>query len=263
MIAGTWLFVPGDRPDRFAKAAAAGADGVILDLEDGVSFERKDEARDHVRAALEGGFEAIVRVNPPGTSNGVADLEMLAALRARAVMVPKVADAGECLDAGALVRGLALLPLIETVAGMSAVEQIAAAPAVTAIAFGAYDFSAELGARPARDVLAPYRARVVLAARNAGITALDSPYAELDDADALRGEATWAAACGFDGKLAIHPKQVAVLNDAFRPTPEELAAARATIEAGERHGAVRRGSEMIDAAMVAAARRVIARSKEN
>ena len=261
MITGTLLFVPGDRPDRFAKAAAFGADHVIIDLEDAVAPAKKDAARGHAATALEQGFVAIVRINAIGTPMAEGDLAILRTFAPTAVMIPKVASAADIVVVSDAVPNVPLVPLIETVDGMVEVDAIASAAGVAAIAFGAYDLCAELGARPVSEILAPYRARIVLAARYAHVACIDSPYADLDDAEALARDAVLAAAAGFDGKLAVHPKQVPIIRNAFTPSAEEIAAARATIAVGEMAGVARAGSEMVDAPMVAAARRLLARTK--
>ena len=261
MIAGTLLFVPGDRPDRFAKALAAGADHVIIDLEDAVARANKDDARRHAATALEQGFAALVRINAIGTLEAERDLAMLGPLGPTAIMIPKPTSSAEIHLVGAAAPNIPLVPLIETVGGMVEVASIGFAPGVAAIALGAYDLCAELGAQPLPEILAPYRARLVLVARYANVACIDSPYAGLEDAEALAHDSARAAAAGFDGKLAVHPKQVPIVRAAFTPSAEEIAAARATVAAGEVGGVVRAGSEMIDAPMVAAARRLLARTK--
>jgi citrate lyase beta subunit len=257
------LFVPGDRPDRFGKAVAAGADLVVLDLEDAVAPARKAAAREAVRAALRDGFAGCVRINPVGTADGKADTAMLRDAGPAFVMIPKTAAAAEVASVHAALPGAALIALIESIAGISSIEAIAQAPGGVALAFGGYDLCAELGARPTSEVLAPWRARVVFAARRAGIGALDTPYAALDDAAGLAQDAMRAVDFGFDGKLVIHPRQIPVVRSAFVPAAEEIARARAVVAAAGAGGVMAVGNTMIDAPLVAAARRVLSRVAED
>jgi len=253
------LFVPGDRPDRFARAAAA-ADVAILDLEDAVAGANKDVARDRVREALEGGLNCWVRVNEPATSSGTADLRALAGAPPAAIVVPKASRAVD-IEAVRRATNVPIVALIESIAGFAAIDDIATS-GLAALAFGAYDFCAELGARPIPEVLAPWRARVVFAARAAGIAAIDTPFVALDDADGLAREAALAVDFGFDGKLAVHPNQVSAIRAAFAPTPEELAWAHGVVDAAEDGGVRRFEGGMVDAPLVRAARRVLSRARD-
>jgi citrate lyase subunit beta/citryl-CoA lyase len=253
------LFVPGDRPDRFARAASSG-DVAILDLEDAVADANKDAARERVRDAIAGGLHAWVRVNEPASAAGIADLRALVGAPPAAIVVPKaggeatVAAVREFVD-------VPLVALIESIAGFAAIDEIASS-GVAAIAFGAYDFCAELGARPVPEVLAPWRARVVFAARAAGIAALDTPFVSLADEAGLARDAEAAVDFGFDGKLAVHPNQVVAIRGAFVPTTTELAWARGVVEFAADGGARRFEGAMVDAPLVRAARRILARARD-
>ncbi len=253
------LFVPGDRPDRFARAAASG-DAAILDLEDAVAAERKDAARDRVREALEGGLHSWVRINEPTSAAGIADLEALANTPPAAIVVPKASRAVD-VDAVRRAANVPIVALIESIAGFAAIGEIASS-GVSALAFGAYDFCAELGARPVPDVLAPWRARIVFAARAAGIGALDTPFVALEDPAGLARDAAAAVDFGFDGKLAVHPNQVAPIRGAFAPTPAEMRWAQGVVEVAEGGGVRRFEGSMIDAPLVRAARRILTRGRE-
>jgi citrate lyase beta subunit len=251
------LFVPGDRPDRFARAAGVG-DVAILDLEDAVADANKDVARDRVREAIAGGLDCWVRINEPASAAGTADLRALAGAPPAAIVVPKASGA---IDVEAVRRAanVPIVALIESIAGFLAIDAVATS-GLAAIAFGAYDFCAELGARPTPDVLAPWRARVVFAARSAGIAAIDTPFAALEDAAGLAREAALAVDFGFDGKLAVHPGQVAAIRAAFSPTPAEIAWAHGVVEVAD--GGVRRfAGGMVDAPLVRAARRILSRAR--
>jgi citrate lyase subunit beta/citryl-CoA lyase len=254
------LFVPGDRPDRFAKAVASGADAVIVDLEDAVAAERKAIARTEVRKALEGGLRAYVRINSVAGPDGIADLEELAACDVLGVVLPKAANAREIEVVARRMRtGTAIVALIESLLGMRNIETIANAPGVSALAFGAYDFSSELGAQPLPEVLAPWRSRLVFEARAAKIASFDAPFAGLHDDAMMAIEARRAADFGFDGKLAVHPRQVPVIQNAFLPTAEEIARAQAIV-GGNSGGATAVGGEMIDGPLLDSARRILSRA---
>ncbi len=252
------LFVPGDRPERFAKAVAAGPSAVILDLEDAVAPGAKEAAREHVCAALRGGFDAFVRINTPRSAAGQADLAALAGLRPRAVLVPKTESLE---DLESVAHGVPAVALIETVRGMERARELARARNAVALAFGAFDLCAELGALPQPEVLAPLRSAVVLAARGAALLAIDTPFVQLDDEAGLAADARRSLAFGFDGKLAIHPRQVAPVLAAFVPSAAEVESARAIVAAVEGGGVGVVGATMVDAPLLTAARRVLARAR--
>ena len=251
------LFVPADRPERFAKAVQSGADAAIVDLEDAVAPANKVRAREAARAAFAGGLEAFVRINPVATEFGTGDVAALGGLHPRAVLVPKVEAASELAD----VRIVApLIPLIESVRGFRNIAEIAAVPNVAALAFGAFDLCAELGAQPLPDVLAPYRSALVGAARLARIAAIDAPFIDIDDEAALQADARRAVEFGFDGKLAIHPRHVPTLRASFTPSDAQVRHARAVLEAIEQGGVAVVDGKMVDPPLVAAARRILARA---
>jgi citrate lyase subunit beta / citryl-CoA lyase len=256
-----FLFVPGDRPERFAKAAAARPEAVIADLEDAVAPERKLFARDAVKGALRSGFTAWVRINNVRTDDGMLDLAMLGGQSPAAVMIPKT-RAGDIDSVRARLPNVPIVALIESIGGVVDLEAIAGSPGVIAIAFGAYDLCAELGAVPTPEVLAAYRSQMVFAARRSALNAIDAPFLDLEDIDGLAAEAARGVRFGFDGMLAVHPKQVAPIRAAYAPSEEQLAEARAVVAIAADGGAVRHGALMIDAPVVTAARRVIARSGE-
>lgn len=254
------LFVPGDRPDRFAKAAGAGADRVIIDCEDAVSPDNKGMARDATRDALAAGFAAVVRINPPRTPFGAADLAALTAHPPLAILVPKAGDPADIEAVRAVLPQTPVIALIESIAGIRALDRIAAADGIEALAFGGFDLCAELGARVTAEVVAPWRAQIVLAARAANVTVIDMPFLDIDDIVGLGEDAYRAVDFGFDGKFAIHPKQIATIRAAFVPDANEVARARAIVAAGARGGASSFEGTMIDAPVMAAARRVIERA---
>lgn len=262
MISSVLLFVPGDRSERFSNAAAA-SDAVIVDLEDAVAPDRKALARETVREALRAGFEACVRINEVASEDGRHDLAMLSETRPVMVMVPKTSGPNDIAAVRKVLPDVPIIALIESLAGIIALDDIAREAGIWALAFGAYDLCAELAARVTAEVLGPYRTRIVLAARLAAVDAIDTPYLNLEDNSGLALEAARAVDFGFNAKLAVHPKQVATIRAAFVPSPAEVAEARAIVAASGAGGVTTHGSQMIDAPVVRAALRVLQRAKES
>jgi citrate lyase subunit beta/citryl-CoA lyase len=186
---------------------------------------------------------------------------MLADANPASLLIPKTRGPADVAIAREAVPGVPIVALVESIEGFVHLDAIAASHGVEALAFGGYDLCAELGATAEPEVLAAYRSRVVFAARVAGVTAVDTPFADLDDVAGLHVDAIRAVHFGFDGKLAVHPKQVSVIAAAFFPSPEETARARAVCDAAAGGGAIRVGSSMIDAPLLAAARRVLRRAE--
>ncbi|RRR98522.1 HpcH/HpaI aldolase/citrate lyase family protein [Glycomyces terrestris] len=252
------LYVPGDRPDRFDKAAASGADVVILDLEDAVAGDAKAAALDHVTAWLRGrtGGPAVqVRVNP-GADH---EIRAVRATGARVgLRIPKV-EAPEDLGAVAsLAPGLPLTALIESARGLEHAAAIAAHPAVAALALGEADLAGDLGST-ADAVLDHARIRLLVAARAADLPApMLSAYPRIQDLDGLRADTERGRALGLRGRTAVHPKQIPVIREVFAPTPEETAWAEAVLAALE-HGGVATlpSGEMVDPAMLGRARAIL------
>jgi (S)-citramalyl-CoA lyase len=271
-LARTLLFTPADRPERFGKAAAVGADGAVLDLEDGVGLSAKETARKAVLGFLAAppsapeGFIWAVRLNHITTEDGLKDLLALRAASARpkVVMLPKTESVTEVeIALRHLQTGAADAPhfvaLIETGRGLSAAEAIAAHPSVTAIAFGGADLAADLHASLAWEPMLFARSRIVQAAAAAGIAAFDVPFLDVRDAAGLTKETEMAKALGFSCKLAIHPAQISSINVVFTPTPKELASAQRIVTAFEkaRGGACQVDGRMVDVPVVKAAQRTV------
>jgi citrate lyase subunit beta/citryl-CoA lyase len=259
------LFVPADRPERFGKALASGASGAILDLEDAVAPDRKAFAREQVRAFLDahdGLGSVAVRINPPQTPDGHADLAMLASTRpVGAVVVPKAGDAGDCARVTEVAGDVPLIVIVETARGLVHCETIAAAPNVLALAFGPYDLAAELGGSSDPDVMDVHRARMLVAARAAQRWAIDGPAREYGDAAIPARDAQRARRMGYDGKLLIHPAQLAPVRAAFTPSADEVAYARRVVEAAARSNPAVLDGTMIDPPIEAAAYRILRRAK--
>jgi citrate lyase subunit beta/citryl-CoA lyase len=282
------LFSPGDRPELMRKAPATGADVICFDLEDAVAPGRKDEARAAVREVLvdpdfDPDAEVCVRLT---ATSPAADLDALVgatasavvtsddadpSLRFDAVMLPKVEAADRVERAAALCadRGLdpAVFALVETAGGVLSAASIAAADATGAVAFGAEDLAADLGATRTDEGTEVLYARehVVLAASAADVDALDTVYTDFSDAEGLREETAFARTLGYDGKLAIHPSQVGPINEAFTPDAEEVEWAARVLDARDEADRAERGvfsvdGEMIDAPLIAQAERIVERA---
>ncbi len=268
--ARSFLFVPAARPERFAKALASGADAVIIDLEDAVAPEDKDAAR-HM---LAGGFDAltpadrarlVVRINAAGTPWCDGDRTLVQRLGAgglAAVMLPKAESVAALSGWPA---GLGLLPLVESVEGLTATDELAAAPGVLRLAFGNLDFQADAGMACEADEpeLMPVRLALVLASRRAGIAPpVDGITAATDDAPQVTAAAQRARRMGFGAKLCIHPAQVAPVHAAFTPDAAQLDWARRVLAAAQgQGGAFRLDGRMVDAPVIRLAQRVAAAAR--
>lgn len=268
------LYVPGSSEKMIRKAGSRGADVVILDLEDGVHPDAKIEAREKVAAGLGevdfGGAEVFVRVNPAESPWGEDDLRMVARFRPDGVVVPKAADCPMVERAdGALGGGVAIYLMIETAEGVLAARELArASDRVSGLVFGAADFRESLRAGRLPEEMELYfaRSQILLASRAARIDAFDTPWFEYRDTVGLERSARRARQMGFDGKTAIHPLQVHLINEVFRPTPSELARARRIVETLEeaferrQYVAVVEG-EMVEALHLEEAKRTIRRAR--
>jgi citrate lyase subunit beta/citryl-CoA lyase len=242
------LYVPGANERALEKARSIAADVLILDLEDSVSPDRKDRARDAVAALVgeltTGRREIVVRINGLDTPWIARDVAAMAAAKPDALLVPKLSRSDDvrrtraALAAAHAPKTMNLWAMIETPAAVlnaSAMGAIAAmpAPAITCYVVGTNDLAAELGAviRPGRAALMPHIAQVVVAARAHGLAVLDGTFNDLDDGEALAEECRQGRDLGMDGKTVIHPSQVAVANAAFGPSRQDVAWARKVIEA--------------------------------
>ncbi|SEO06250.1 HpcH/HpaI aldolase/citrate lyase family protein [Palleronia pelagia] len=260
----TFLFVPGDRPERFAKALASGADCVILDLEDAVRPDAKQSARDAILRAELDWDRVAIRINDAASPCFSDDLAWLAWTRAGAIVVPKTENP-DTLDRVRLAVGrpVELIPQIETARGLDRTKALLSVPGATRAAFGHLDFALDLGIATDWDALAYFRSRLVMQSRLAGaLPPIDSVTVDLKDTDLLEREATDARRFGLGGKLLIHPAQVGPVARAFAPTSDEVEWARrviAAIEAGG-SGALSLDGKMIDKPVEDAARRILARA---
>jgi citrate lyase subunit beta/citryl-CoA lyase len=255
----SFLFVPGDRPDRFEKALASGAHEIILDLEDAVPPADKEKARAAI-AAWEGRARAIVRINGFDSPWFTDDLAFVRKAGLSKVMIPKAEPEG--VDAAAAVLGadVSFIGLVETVAGFLRVREVCQAPAVQRLAFGNLDFSLDAGMSETATQLDPIRLQLALESRFARLAApIDGVFAAFSDQSGLASHTQRVKALGFGGKLCIHPNQVAPVNSAFLPADEELAWAikiMAAVEAGGA-GAISVDGKMVDRPVAERARGII------
>ena len=266
-LARTYLFVPGDRPERFAKALASGADAVVLDLEDAVAAPAKAAARAAVAAALAGDATLlVVRINDRSTAWFADDLAMLAALRAPAVMLPKAECVADIEAVRAACSDIAVLALVETARGVLAADVLAAAPGVQRLVFGTIDFALDLdlaGDLAGTIGLDHAASRLALASRAAGIAApVAGVTTAIDDEGLLLAELARARAHGFGAKLCIHPKQISPIHAALAPSATELAWAERVLAAADAAGgaAVQLDGRMVDKPVIERARRLVARA---
>lgn len=261
-VARSWLFVPGNRPERFEKALASGADAVIVDLEDAVAPADKGAAREAVAAWLSPDRPVYLRINAADTEWFADDLELVGHPGVAGVALPK-AEAADVLARVAvrLAPAAVLLPLVETGFGVARAETLAAQPRVLRLMFGTIDFQLDLGIDGEGEELAFFRSKLVLASRLAGVQPpIDGVTTAIRDLDRLQADTQRARRMGFGGKLCIHPDQVATVNRAFAPSDEELAWARKVVEAaGAADGAaVAVDGKMVDRPVLLRAQRMIA-----
>jgi (S)-citramalyl-CoA lyase len=266
------LFTPGLRVERFAKALGGGADMVCLDLEDGVAPDFKEEARDKAIPALfdagvAGGAARALRINPIKTLLGMRDMLALAEYGGAppALLLPKIESpeevrwVAELLDEAGYPE-TRLMVIIETGRALEAALDIAAASKRTdTLLFGAADLSAEFGASLDWEALHYARGRAVHAAASAGLDLIDVPHLDIKDEAGLAREAHLAQRMGFTGKAAIHPVQIAAINQAFSPTAETVDYARRVIAAYEAspHGVTLLDGKVVEMPVVRAMRRAL------
>ncbi|MFB6129566.1 MAG: CoA ester lyase [Salinigranum sp.] len=271
------MFSPGDRPRLLRKAPGSGADVIVFDLEDAVDPGRKAEARAAIREVLtdpefDPAAEVCVRVNPGKAAAEDLDGVLAAEARLDGVVLPKVRGLDDVVELeGSLdERGydLPVLAQLESAAGVLDAPAIAGANATDALVFGAEDFAADVGATRTDEgtELLYARERVVVAAAAANVDAIDTVYTDFEDSEGLAEETAFARTLGYDGKLAIHPAQVPVINDAFTPEPERIEWARRILDARreaerEGRGVFRVDGEMVDAPMIKQAERIVERAE--
>ena len=257
----SYLFVPGNRPERFAKACASGAHAVIVDLEDAVPPAQKAAARAAIAEWLSPEQPVLVRINAADTEWFADDARMCRHPGVAGIVLPKT-ETAEHLAAVAARAGtkIPVLPLIETAAGLWNALAIAKSPAVRRLIFGSIDFQVDVGIR-GDDQLDFHRAQLVLASRVGGIGApVDGVSETIDDVETLGRDVARARRQGFGGKLCIHPKQVAAVNEGFRPTAAEVEWAKRVIaaDAQAKGAAVAVDGRMVDRPVMLKARAILA-----
>jgi citrate lyase subunit beta/citryl-CoA lyase len=265
MLARSYLFVPADRPARYAKALASGAEAVIVDLEDAVAPAAKDSARAALAAWLDGGGSGIaVRINDAASATFASDLALVARPGVASVVLPKAERLDDLARVRAAAPAAALLPLVETAAGIANARALARADGVERLLFGSIDLQLDLGIEGDDDELLAFRSELVLASRLGGIAApVDGVCTAVDDAAALDADTRRARKLGFAAKLCIHPRQVAVVHAAFAPSADEVAwATRVVAAAGaSAGGAVAVDGKMVDRPVLLRAQTLLARMR--
>jgi len=253
-----WIFCPADRPERFEKAAAA-ADTVILDLEDGAGD--KPRARSAIVDTPLDPARTVIRINAADSGEQQADLAALAKTAYTTVMLPKC----EAVDQVTALAPLDVVLIVETPLGALKVDQTAAAANTLGVMWGAEDLFGFLGGTANRfadgsyrDVATYVRSRSLLAAKAYGKLALDSVYIDIKNLDGLRAEVDDAVAVGFDIKVALHPTQVTVIREGYAPSPEQVDWARHVLAAAADHrGAFAFEGIMVDAPVLRRAERIV------
>lgn len=229
----SFLFVPGNRPERFAKALDSGADAIIIDLEDAVAPASKDEARDAVAAWLSPERRVLIRVNARDTQWFDSDAQLGKLRGVAGIVLPKAESAADIIALVSRTKSrMPVFPLIESAKGMFNALEIAKAPYVHQLMFGTLDFCADMNMVTDDDVLDPFRANLAMISRVAGIGApIDGVTPAIDDEHALKHETLNGKRRGFAGKLCIHPKQVRTINECYAPSECELAWAKRILDA--------------------------------
>jgi citrate lyase subunit beta/citryl-CoA lyase len=256
----SYLFVPGNRPERFSKACSAGAGAVIVDLEDAVPPAEKDAARDAVAAWLSPAQPVAIRINSADTAWFRGDLELCRMPGVCGVVLPKAEQVDHLLLIESLCAPVPVLPLIETAAGFANALALAQARNVQRLMFGSIDFQLDLGIDGDDDELLFFRSQLVLMSRLAGIHApVDGVTTGIEDLERLRADTLRAKRLGFGAKLCIHPKQVGPVNQCFSPSPEQIHWARRVLEAAaaSNGAAVALDGKMIDRPVIQKAQRIV------
>jgi citrate lyase subunit beta/citryl-CoA lyase len=277
------LFVPGDDARKLDRADSAGADTVILDLEDAVASSEKERAREEVSGRIRGAAftasEVAVRINAPGSPDFEADLESVVSSGARLLMIPKVesasgiaavSEAVSKLERSADAGPVRLLALVESARGVANVVSIGAGSRrLDALCFGNADFALDMSLPdpdPSRGVVYQARCNLAIAAVAARVSPIDGVCLAVKDDAAFRAEASEAARLGFHGKLCIHPSQVPLANEIFSPSEDQIAAARRIVEAWNAAAVLGQGvipvdGKMIDAPLYEVQKRVLERAR--
>jgi citrate lyase subunit beta/citryl-CoA lyase len=263
----SFLFVPATQPERYGKALASGADGVIIDLEDAVGLDDKAKAREILKntwssISIDQKHRIVVRCNAPGSSFYAADLVLAKELQVRHLMIPKTESRDHVNGAAEELKNTAFIPMIETPLGLHHLNEIASAEQVLRLALGNLDMQVELGIScdDNETEIDTARFMLVLASKLAQIAPpLDGVTPSTDDEPRIFAHAQKAKRFGFGAKLCIHPKQIPIVRRAFTPSPEELDWAKRVISADKaaKGQAVKVDGKMVDRPVVMLARRIL------
>jgi len=265
----TYLFVPGNRPERFAKALASGADAVVLDLEDAVAAASKREARDAIAQWSSNAAEAdrariVVRINDVQSPDCAEDLQLLRDARIAAVMLPKAESAAQVQAVRAVRPEACVLALVESARGVANAHDVAAAEGVTRLVFGTLDYALDLDLDIAdsADGLAHAASVLAIASRVAGLPApVAGVTPQIDDEQRLLADLAWSRRHGFGAKLCIHPRQVDTIHAALAPGAQAIDWARRVLAAvAASPGAAQLDGRMIDRPVVLQAQRTLQRA---
>jgi len=262
MSARSYLFVPGNRCERIAKAIASGADAVIVDLEDAVPPDAKDAARATVRASLDAARPVWLRINGEQTPWFDADRALCGLPGIAGIVLPK-AESGALVTQLHVAAARPVLPIIESGLGLARLDAIATAQGTERLMFGSFDLRVDLGIPGDEAVLDPYRMQLVLASRLAGLPSpVDGVTTSFSDPAVVEADTRRSAALGFTGKLCIHPQQIAAVHRGFGPATADINWARRVIAADKAADgrAVALDGQMVDRPVVERARAILARS---
>jgi citrate lyase subunit beta / citryl-CoA lyase len=262
----SYLFVPGNRPERYAKAIAAAADAVIVDLEDAVPPKDKPSARAALAAWLSPEHPVLIRVNGSESPWFREDIALCGTPGVAGVLLPK-AERIEEIRVVAEHSGAAtpILPLIETARGFWNAHALAQGPKVQRFVFGSIDFQLDLGIQGEGEELLYFRSQLVLVSRVGGLEPpVDGVTTAIDDAERVRGDTLRAKRLGFGAKLCIHPRQVSLVNECFEPSAQEESWARRIMEAAEvvQGAAVSVDGQMVDRPVIDRAAAILSRIKQ-
>ncbi len=257
------LFVPGNRPERFSKAEQSEADAVIIDLEDAVAPDQKEIARNNLTSHGVSAKPVFARINARGSVWWDADIAALAEAKIDGVMVAKAETPEDIADVHKGVgRRLPAIALVETAAAFANLRALLGVPGVLCGAFGSLDYALDVGCDTSWEALLLPRSMLALESRIAGLPApIDGVTPQFDDDITLRRESSQARALGYRGKLAIHPRQILTIKEAFLPSPKEIEWAKTIIAVSEGNpGAVKIEGSMIDLPVIKRAERILSLS---
>ena len=255
----SFLFVPANRPERYEKALATRAHGVIVDLEDAVAPDEKPQGREALANWLSDAHPVLVRINATGTEWFADDVRICAHPGVAGIVLPKAEQPDDVARVATACPGIPIYPLIESARGLWDVLDVARSTGVASVLFGSIDYQADVGTSD-EDLLYA-RSRIVLASRVAGIEApIDGVTQAIDDPELLRRECVRSRQLGFGAKLCIHPKQVDIVNGCFAPTQDEIAWAEGIVDAVEksRGAAVKVDGRMVDRPVLLKAQAILA-----